>query len=66
MDNLGNFQWVNKAFTERTGMTVESLIKKMGKDIITATKTIDLTTIIHKVLSEKKITDIQNRRIRQK
>lgn len=54
MDNLGNFQWVNNAFTKKYGMTVENLISQKGKDIITATKSIDLTNIVYNVLAEKK------------
>jgi len=53
MDKAGNFEWINKAFTNKYGLTLDGLKEMLGKNIIEATKSIDITEIVNKVITNK-------------
>ena len=55
MDNKGDFEWVNQAFTKNTGLTLEELIKIKGKNILEANNySKDIKRSLEIVINQKK------------
>ena len=57
LDKEGNFEWVNLAFTRKTGLSLEQLITEKGRNIIEANDySEDIKTSLETVIKHKKST----------
>jgi len=54
MDKNGDFEWVNKAFTETYGLDLEKLIKIKGRNILGATNYKDIENLLKETINTKK------------
>ncbi len=63
MDKTGKFQWINKAFTKKYGLTLETMKEVLGDNIIEATKSKDISPIVNEVITKKTLLGIKHKKL---